>query len=106
MDVAASGELAGRGDLDGDLSDGDFSCDLGGDGGGITTWPVPGMLPAAARDAGFQSENSLATTPPGKINATLGTCKGGLSERVKGDYWLGRLIQVRGGSTRRDSDSC
>ena len=41
MDVAASGELAGRGDLDGDLSDGDFSCDLGGG-----AWPVPGMLPA------------------------------------------------------------
>ena len=52
MDVAASGELAGRGNLDGDLSDGDFSCDLGGDGGGITTWPVPGMLHAAGRDAG------------------------------------------------------
>ena len=46
-----SGELAGRGNLDGDLSDGGFSCDLGGDGGGITSWPVPGMLPAAGRDA-------------------------------------------------------
>ena len=64
MDVAASGELAGRGDLDGDLSDGDFSCDLGGDGGGITTWPVPRMLPAAARDAGFHTREFASYHPP------------------------------------------